>query len=99
MNPRIEKIISINPFIIKALWTDNQVRTIDFGVFLSEYFSKPESIFHKILNNDTFKDAKTDGRTIYWDGVVEMEDYDGKKIPAPLDFCPDVLFEQSVLEK
>ncbi|REA58717.1 hypothetical protein DSL64_20380 [Dyadobacter luteus] len=99
MNPRIEKIISIDPFIIRALWTDKQVRTIDFGRFLSEYFDKEESIFHRILNKNAFLGAKTDGRTIYWEGITEMEDYNGEVISAPLDFCPDVLFEQSVLEE
>jgi hypothetical protein len=97
MNPRVEKIIAIDPFTIKALWTDKQVRITDFGKFLFEYFDKEESIFHKILNENAFLAAKTDGRTIYWDGITEMEDYDGKVIPAPLDFCPDVLFENSVL--
>ena len=97
MNPRIKEIISINPFVISALWSNNEVRKIDFAQFLSDYFQKNDSIFHKILDERTFLKAKTDGRTIYWEGLAQMQDYDGKIISAPLDFCPDVLFEQSVL--
>ncbi|MCE7067695.1 hypothetical protein [Dyadobacter sp. CY326] len=97
MNPRVKKILSIEPFVIKALWSDDKVRTIDFGLFLSEYFQKEQSLYHKILDKNRFLEAKTDGRTIYWDDLVEIIDYDGKSIPAPLDFCPDVLFQQSSL--
>ncbi|KQS25503.1 hypothetical protein [Dyadobacter sp. Leaf189] len=97
MNPRVKKIISVKPFVITALWSDNQMRMIDFGVFLAEYFQKEDTVFFKILQPETFSKAKSDGRTIYWDNVTEMLDYDGKPIPAPLDFDPDVLFDLSQL--
>ena len=95
MNPRVKEILSIEPFVITALWTDGVVRSVDFGSFLQEYAEKEGSIFNKILDKNTFQQAQTDGRTIYWDGIIEMIDYDGQIIPAPLDFCPDVLFQQS----
>jgi hypothetical protein len=98
MNPRVREIVDVKLFIIKALWSDGKVRVTDFGVFLSEYFEKKESIYFKILNESTFALAKTDGRTIYWDDITLIKDYDGKYIPSPLDFDPDVLLEQSVLE-
>jgi hypothetical protein len=97
-NPRVKEIVSIKPFIIKVLWSDGKVRKTDFGTFLSEYFQKKESVYFKILNENAFALAKTDGRTIYWDDMTQVRDYDGSYIPAPLDFDPDVLFEQSVLE-
>ena len=65
--------------------------------FFLTIFKKRIAFFYKILNEKTFLLAKTDGRTIYWDGLAEMQDADGEIISAPLDFCPDVLFEQSVL--
>ena len=97
MNPRIKKILSTEPFIIKALWSDDKVRTIDFKFFLRDYMDKKDSLFFKILQPETFVNAKTDGRTIYWENMTKMKDYDGQEIDAPLDFCPDVLFEQSQL--
>ncbi|OJV18442.1 MAG: hypothetical protein BGO21_23125 [Dyadobacter sp. 50-39] len=95
MNPRIEEILSVEPFIIKSLWTDGQVRVMDFGKFLAEYNGNDKSPFGKILQPEIFIQAKTDGRTILWENMTEMEDYDGKLISAPLDFCPDVLFQHS----
>jgi len=65
MNPRVKKIISIDNFSIKALWSDDQIRVNDFSQFLSEYFEKKDSAYFKILNDSTFQKAKTDGRTIY----------------------------------
>ena len=97
MPVEVKEILSIEPFIIKALWSDGKTRTIDFGIFLADYFEKEQTVYFKILNKDHFQKAKTDGRTIYWENMSEMVDYDGKLIPAPLDFCPDVLFEQSVV--
>ncbi|TLU98064.1 hypothetical protein [Dyadobacter luticola] len=95
MNPRIKKILSVSPFTVKALWSDDHVRQIDFGSLLSEYFEKEESLFYKILQPDTFINAKTDGKTIYWDNITKMKDYSGAMIDAPLDFDPDVLFDQA----
>ncbi|WP_051664062.1 DUF2442 domain-containing protein [Dyadobacter crusticola] len=95
MNPRIKKIIAIDAFVITALWSDGVVRVIDFGAFLAEYFQKPESIYFQLLQTDTFKKAKTDGRTIYWDDLASIIDYNGAPIAAPLDFDPDVLYEIS----
>lgn len=95
MNPRVKKILSAEPFIIKSLWSDGQVRITDFGKFLAAYERNKESPFGKILQPEIFILAKTDGRTILWDNMTEMEDYDGTIITAPLDFCPDVLFENS----
>ncbi|WP_026631721.1 hypothetical protein [Dyadobacter alkalitolerans] len=97
MNPRVKKILSIEPFVITALWSDDRVRATDFGSFLSEYFQKEQSVYFKVLNENQFRRAKTDGKTIYWENIAEMVDCDGKLIPAPLDFCPDVLLQYSVL--
>lgn len=97
MNPRIKEILSAEPFIIRSLWTDGLVRITDFGKLLAEYKENRESVFGRILQPEIFMQAKTDGRTVFWDNMTQMEDYDGKLIPAPLDFCPDVLFQNSTL--
>lgn len=99
MNPRVKEILSVEPYIVKALWSDGKVRTIDFDQFLSDFKQKEDSHYYKILQKDTFKKAKTDGRTIYWDNVAEMVDTDGSIIPGPLDFCPDVLFQHAVVSE
>jgi hypothetical protein len=95
MNPRVKEILFIKPFVIKSLWTDGQIRMTDFGKFLADYNGNNESLFGKIFQPEIFMQAKTDGRTILWENLAEIEDYDGRIVPAPLDFCPDVLFENS----
>lgn len=97
MNPRVKEILSVEPFVIRSLWTDDQIRFTDFRQLLAEYAGNEESVFDKILHADVFMQAKTDGRTIYWENMTEMVDYDGTLIPSPLDFCPDVLFANSTL--
>lgn len=91
--------MSVNSYTINVLWSDGKVRTIDFGDFLSEYFTKEKSLYYKILQQETFPQAKTDGRTIYWENVATMLDDNGNIISAPLDFCPDVLLKQSFISE
>ncbi|KAA0990241.1 DUF2442 domain-containing protein [Dyadobacter aurulentus] len=95
MNPRVKKIVSIDFYVITVLWSDGIIRAIDFGNFLAEYFQRANSPYYQLLQPNIFKKAKTDGRTIYWDNLVQIIDYNGKPIAAPLDFDPDVLFELS----
>lgn len=49
---------------------------MDFGKFLAEYNGNDKSPFGKILQPEIFIQAKTDGRTILWENMTEMEDYD-----------------------
>jgi len=99
MNPRVKKILSIEPYTMDVLWSDDKVRAMNFENFLSDYFTKENSLYFKILNQEIFVQAKTDGRTIYWENIASMLDENGKSIPAPLDFCPNVLFRQSYLKE
>ena len=92
---RINSIISIDSFAITALWSDGIVRVVDFGNFLADYFQKPDSVYFQLLQANTFKKAKIDGRTIYWDDLISIIDYNGDRVAAPLDFDPDVLFSIS----
>ena len=91
MNPRVKRILEINPFLIKLEWTNGEVKTIDFKVFLEEYSNK-NSVFDKLFVPEIFLNDKTDGRTLYWDSLTQMIDIDGSSKAAPLDFCPDVLY-------
>jgi hypothetical protein len=96
MLPRIKNIISVEYLKVKTLWNTGEIREINFNNLLSEYQSKPESIFYKLFDKQTFLAVKTDKRTLYWENLGKIQDYDGKLKLAPLDFCPDVLYENSV---
>jgi hypothetical protein len=95
MNPRVKKIIAIDGLVITVLWSDGIMRTVDFRNFLAEYFQKPDSIYYQLIKPETLREAKANGKTIFWDNLVKVIDYDGNFISAPLDFDPDVLFERS----
>jgi hypothetical protein len=97
MLPRIKSIEFVKPYIIRALWTTGELREIDFNSILKPYTSKPESSIGRLLDPEIFVQAKVspECQTICWDGLIKMRLKDGSTIPAPLDFCPDVLFENS----
>lgn len=97
MLPRIKSILAIEPFKVTTLWNTGEVREIDFIPLLAEYEAKPQSHFYPLLNPTEFSKVQTDGRTLYWDNLATMRNYSGEAIPAPLDFCPDVLFANSRL--
>jgi Protein of unknown function (DUF2442) len=92
MNPRVKKIIDVKPFAVTVKWTNGETRIVDFNEFLSEEKGKKGSVFKKLFNPETFMKVRTDGRTLYWENLTEMLDENGRAIPAPIDFCPDVLF-------
>jgi len=37
----------------------------------------------------------TEAKTLYWEDLATMINFDGKKIKAPLDLCPDVFYKMS----
>ena len=94
---RIKEIVAIEPFTITVRWNNNELRTVDFNVMLGDYKVKPESIFYQLFDFQNFVKVKTDGKTLFWEGMATIIDYDGSENKTSLDFCPDVLFENSQL--
>lgn len=99
----IKQIIEVNPYSIICLWDNGEVRTIDLGKKLKEWTFESEKInvYQKLLNKEIFSLVKLDNdtKTLYWDNLLIMTDTQGNKMPAPLDFCPDFLYEISKPEK
>jgi len=95
--PRIISIESIRPFTVKTRWTTGELREIDFKPIIKKFENKPDSSIGKLLSFEVFEKVKLDpeSRTLYWEGLISMRLKDGSLVPAPLDFCPDVLFENS----
>ena len=92
MNPRVEIILDVKPFAVTIKWTNGQTRVVDFNEFLAEERRRESSIFSRLFNPETFMKVRTDGRTLYWENLTEMVDEKGNSLPAPIDFCPDVLY-------
>ncbi len=95
MLPRVKTILAVESYKVTCLWTTGEVREIDFQLYLNE--SKSQSPIARLIDKHLFNKVKTDGRTLYWDSLLTMIDYDGSQHPAPLDFDPDVMYRQSRL--
>lgn len=85
----ISQIIEVHPYEITVEFNNSEKRKINFKPMLENFPS---------LNDEkTFRSVSLDDYpTIKWDGLAMIQDYDGKIVPAPLDFCPDTLFQMSV---
>lgn len=99
MLPRIESIVSVEGFSVITTWNTGEVRLIDFGPILEPFRENKSSTMGKLTNPAVFSSVKYDpeAKTLYWDGLLSLRNPDGSLEPAPLDFCPDVLFSKSVL--
>ena len=95
MLPRIKAILSVEPYAITCLWNTGEVRQIDFRQYLLD--AKPHSPIARLVDKGLFSQVRTDGRTLYWDNMLIMIDLDGSQHPAPLDFDPDVMYQNSLL--
>jgi hypothetical protein len=99
MLPRIDSIISVEGYSVITKWNTGEVRSIDFWPILKPFQEKPASTLGKLSNPETFLKVKLDpeAKTLFWDDLLIQRNPDGSTLPAPLDFCPDVLFSRSVL--
>jgi len=97
MLPRVQKILAVEPYKVVCLWNTGEVREVDFEPYFVE--TKPHSPINKLADRQVFNNVKTDGRTLYWDNLLTMIDYDGSHHPAPLDFDPDVMYQRSQIVK
>jgi len=97
MLPRIRQILSIESYKVTCLWNTGEVREVNLLPLLAESATRPNSPVNQLLDKELFEQVKTDGRTLYWDNLLTMIDYDGSHKPAPLDFDPDVMYERSRL--
>lgn len=97
MLPRIEQIISVEPYKIICLWNTGEKRFFDLEDIIKSKSSSVESPYRALLNADKFREVKLDENfhTIYWDNLIQMRELDGTLKPAPLDFCPDWLYDIS----
>ena len=84
----IKDIIEKKPYFIKVRFNNDEVRKIDFTQLIKK--------FPQLNNPDAFLSVTLDEYpTLSWNDLAQIQDYDGKLIKAPLDFCPDMLWEIS----
>ncbi len=58
MLPRINRIVSVEPYKVTFLWNTGQVREVDLQPMLAKSSSKPNSPINKISDKQLFKQVK-----------------------------------------
>ena len=92
-NPRIIKISNIEPFKIETLWTNGEVRLIDFTDKLAT-FAKNER-YKPLTDFEVFSKVEVgEGDTLCWQNLQYKT---AKGNLSPLAFDPDVLYAESQL--
>ena len=70
-----------------------------FSFSYQNFEHKPDSNIGQLIQSEIFSKIKLDSesQTLYWKGLINMRLKDGPFVPAPLDFFPDILFENSTV--
>ena len=98
--PRITKILKIEPFKILTLWNNSEVRLIDFEPFFVQWKAENQVNLLQLTDFEAFKGVLvSDTHTLFWENILITVSLKNRKITAPLDLDPDVLFEKSTLVK
>lgn len=95
--PRIAQIIKVAPFHIVCLFTNGEMRYIDFKHLLDEW--KTNEITMKLLDFEEFKQVSiSESQTLQWTNVnVYLPFLPVHLQHQPYDLDPDVLYRQSTL--
>src|SRR6266853_828007 len=93
----VEQILDVQPYRLVLKFSGGEVRSVNLESILRGKATSPQSAYRLLLDPAVFCQVRLDGeaRTIYWEGLARCVAADGTEQPAPLDFCPDVLYEMS----
>ncbi|HYF03993.1 MAG TPA: hypothetical protein VEC36_11485 [Patescibacteria group bacterium] len=94
---RIVRILSAEPFRVTCEWSDGEIRETDLSEKLREWAQEDGSVFKKLLDETAFSQVQIDpvAKTLSWANLLKMKDIDGNEVDAPLEICPDVLYDLS----
>ena len=93
----VEKLLAAQPYRLTLRFNTGEVRAVDLEAFLLAKAGAPGSAYRSLLDPHTFCQARLDAesRTVCWDGLAREITGEGAEQPAPLDLCPDVLYNLS----
>src|SRR5258707_13594302 len=93
----VEKLIAVASYQLTLQFNTGETRVADLEPTLRAKAASPGSAYGKLLDPEVFSRARLDpeSRTICWDGLAREIAADGTEQPAPLDLCPDVLYQLS----
>lgn len=93
----VEKLVAVCPYRLTLQFNTGEIRVADLEATLRAKAVSRESAYGRLLDTATFCRARLDpeSRTVCWDGLAREITSDGVERPAPLDLCPDLLYELS----
>jgi hypothetical protein len=93
----VEELVAVCPYRLTLRFNTGEVRVVDLEPALRAKAVSAQSAYGQLLEPATFSRARLDpeARTVCWDGLARELTSDGVEQPAPLDLCPDVLYELS----
>jgi len=93
----IEEILDARPYRLTLKFNTGEVRCAELEATLRAKATSPDSAYRRLLDPAVFRQVRLDqeSRTVCWDGLARQVQADGTEQPAPLDFCPDALYELS----
>ncbi len=91
----VEEIVEVQPYRLILKFNTGEVRRVDLEPTLRAKATSPGSAYGRLLDPTIFGRVRLDSqsRTIYWDGLACEVQSDGTEQPAPLDLCPDMLYD------
>ncbi len=96
--PRIVKILAMEPYKITLLWTNEEVRQLDFEPLFALWKEQNDSRLYPLFDYAVFKEvAVSSVRTLHWPSVPIQLTLRNRIIEGPLDLDPDELYRQSTL--
>jgi len=93
----VKEILAVHPYRLTLRFDTGEVRVVELEATLRAKGASPQSAYGRLLDAATFSRVRFDpeARTVCWDGLARETTADGAEQAAPLDFCPDVLYELS----
>lgn len=90
----VTNILEVNAYQILCEFDKKENRVINFDEILS---STKNSFVQKLKDIEIFRKVKLDtvSKTLYWENLAQIKDYDGTIKTCELDFDPNVLYNNS----
>jgi hypothetical protein len=93
----VEEILDARPYTLTLRFSTGETRSVPLEATLRANATSVDSAYRRLLDPAVFLRARLDRNagTVSWDGLAIEVTAEGEVQPAPLDFCPDVLYELS----
>lgn len=96
--PKIVRIIKIQSFKITLLWSNFEIRLLDFGLLLDQWETEGDTTFAALRDKKAFKSVVlSENHTLCWPNITQSFTYKGKTRTEPLELDAQELYRLSQL--